>query len=107
MIGKKTTMVLSSVVNGIGTQSEVTESWSDLEYLTGTLQPISGREQFVDGKWRVKADFAFFISPSKMYDIDESYKLRIPSEQREFDIVGVIDTLEQGTFLKLELLERR
>jgi head-tail adaptor len=106
MVGKKTTMVLSTVTETIGSQGETVQSWADLEYLIGSLKSVSGKEQFVDGKWRINSDFTFYVEPSKKNTITEKFKLRIPSEQREFDIVKVNNMVEQGIYLKLDLLER-
>jgi head-tail adaptor len=107
MVGPKITVVLSKVTETIGSQGETVQLWSDIDFLYGTLNALSGKESFVDGKWRVKSDYTFRTEPSKKCKIDESYKLRIPSQQREFDIVGVGDALEQGIQLKIDLLERR
>lgn len=104
MVGRKTTLVLSSLIETTNDQGEIVNAWADIEYLTGVLSRNSGREQFVDGKWRVNSDYTFSIEPSKKYTITEKYKMRIPKESREFDIVSVDNTF---SFLKIQLLERK
>jgi head-tail adaptor len=106
MIGKKTILVLSEATETTGTQAEVIKAWTDLEYVKGQLTPTSGNERFVDGKWRVFANYTFYPETPIKNTITEKMIFRLPAQQREFDIQGVDNLVEQGIFLKIDLLER-
>ena len=106
MVGKKVKVVLSYADEGIDSQGSPTFYWKDICQLEGTLQSNSGREQFIEGSWKINADFIFYTKKLRSHEINEKNKLRIPIQNREFDIVRVENILEQGTFLKISLLER-
>jgi head-tail adaptor len=106
MIGEQVTLILSELIETKSTSGALVKVWKDYGFIEGSLQPVSGREQFVDGKWRVRNDFRFFCDKQYAVAVDEKKKFRYPAQQREFDIVNVDDMAEQGMMLRIDLLER-
>jgi hypothetical protein len=97
--GKKTTLVLQRFTDDYALK---TRKWTDIRDLSGVLTDLSGREAFIIGQMRVKADHEYYCLVPIGITITEVDRLK--GGATFYKIKRVIDygkhlklTLETGT----------